>query len=267
VWLAYRLCDPLTAALQGMMAKNDESVAQQFAPMIRQTLRFVIIMLAAVLIIQNLGYKVTSLITGLGIGGLAVALAAQDTLANVFGTLVMLTDRPFRVGDWVFVDGVEGTVESLGFRSTRVRTWSKSLIVVPNKLLTEKHIENWSAMPKRRVKMTLGLTYNTPPSKVEAFVSQVKEMLNTDSSVDQDFHMVNFTTFGASSLEIMLYYFTRTTIWAEYLAERQRLNLKIMCIAEDLGVSFAFPSQTQYFGDPLHVIHEHASGRDHAPIS
>jgi MscS family membrane protein len=267
VWMFYRICEPIAAVIHSVMSKSDEGVADQFVPIIRKTMRFTVMALAAVLVIQNLGYQVTSLVAGLGIGGLAVALAAQDTLANIFGTLVMLTDRPFKVGDWVLVGGLEGTVESLGFRSTRIRTFSKSLIVVPNKLLTEQQIENWSAMPKRRINMTLGLTYDTPPDKIEIFVERLKTLLETDAAVDQEFHMVNFTGFGSSSLDILLYFFTKTTVWSDFMNERQRLNLQIMRIAHEVGVSFAFPSQTQYFADPLRVVHEQIQGAPHAPIS
>jgi MscS family membrane protein len=256
VWLVLRLVDPLTAVIQDGLAKSDEVTSQQFTPIIRSSLRFVIFALAGVLLIQNLGYQVSSLIAGLGIGGLAVALAAQDTLANVFGTVVMLTDRPFQVGDWVLMAGVEGTVEEIGFRSTRIRTWGKSLVVVPNKLLTSQTIENWSAMPVRRVKQTLSLTYGTSREKMETFVQRVRALLAEDAAVDQRFHMVNFTDFGASSLDILVYYFTRTTAWAEYMNERQRINLEMMRIAEEVGVSFAFPTQTLHFGEPLRVLTE-----------
>ncbi len=251
IWTLYRLIDVVVAIAGDLMSKEDELTSQQFTPIIRSSLRFVLLALAGVLIVQNLGYQVSSLITGLGIGGLAVALAAQDTLANVFGTVVMLTDRPFKVGDWIQMGDVEGTVEEIGFRATRIRTFAKSLIVVPNKLMTDRHLENWSAMPKRRIKMTLGLTYGTTPEQMEAFVSGVKELLTTDPAVDQSFHMVNFVEFGAHSLDILVYFFTVTTNWAEYMAERQRINLEFMKIARRVGVDFAFPTQTIHFGDAL----------------
>jgi len=256
VWLVLRLIEPLTAVVQDALAKSDPTLSQQFTPIIRSSLRFVVFVLAGILLVQNLGYQVSSLIAGLGIGGLAVALAAQDTLANVFGTVVMLTDRPFQVGDWVLIGEVEGTVEQIGFRSTRVRTWGKSLVVVPNKLLTSQSIENWSAMPKRRVKQTLSLTYSTTPEQMQAFVDRVRALLAGDAAVDPEFFMVQFTDFGASSLDVLVYYFTRTTAWAEYLAERQRINLEFMRIAREVGVDFAFPTRTLHFGDALRMESE-----------
>lgn len=260
VWIFYRMIDMLVAIVEDLLAKEDEQTRKQFTPIIRGALRFVLFALAGILIVQNLGYQVTSLITGMGIGGLAVALAAQDTLANIFGTVVMLTDRPFLVGDWVQVDSYEGTVEEIGFRSTRIRTWAKSLIVVPNKLLTERHLENWSAMPKRRIKMTLSLTYGTTPEQMETFVNEIRNLLQNDPAVDKDVQMIYFTDFGAHSLDVMIYYFTVTTIWAEYLAERQRINLEFMRIARRVGVEFAFPTQTLHFGEPLNV-HQDAGTR------
>ena len=248
-WFFYRMGDFLSEILKDAFARVDEDLAEHFAPLARQALRILVVVFGSVIIIQNLGYSVASLLTGLGIGGLAVALAAQDTLANFFGTIVMFTDRPFKVGDWVQFRDVDGDVESIGLRSSRIRTWSKSLVTVPNKLLTSEIIENWSAMPKRRVKMTIGVTYDSPPEKVHALVEEIKKILREDEGVDQDFFLVYFTDFGRSSLDLFIYYFSVSTVWAEYLAVRQGVNLAIMNAVDKLGLSFAFPSTTVYFGE------------------
>jgi len=251
VWVFYRLCAPVTEMLRDFMSKSDGDLAAQFAPLMRQAMRVSVVAIGGILIIQNLGYSVSSLLAGLGVGGLAVALAAQDTVANLFGTFVMFTDRPFKVGDWVQFKDVDGDVEAIGFRSTKVRTWSKSLKVIPNKVLTSEIIENWSAMPKRRVKMTFGITYDSTPEQIEALIARIKTLLKTHPGVDQDYMLVNFTGFGSSQLDIFLYYFTATTVWAEYMEIRQDINLKIMKIVEELGLAFAFPSQSVYFENPL----------------
>ena len=248
VWAIYRLSSLLTILIQNIISKADETVADQFAPLITQSLRITILALGIILIIQNLGYSVGSLLAGLGIGGLAVALAAQDTLANLFGTFVLIADRPFKVGDWVQFRDVDGDVESIGFRSTKIRTWSKSLKIVPNKLLTSEIIENWSAMPKRRVKMTIGVTYDSHPQKLETLRSELENILINDPGVDQTYFLVYFTDFGASALEFFIYYFTKTTVWKEYLQTRERINIKFMKAVSDQGLSFAFPSQTIYMG-------------------
>jgi MscS family membrane protein len=244
IWLLYRLITPLAAFLEDRLFRNDETARRQFAPILTGVLRFLLITLAAVFMAHNLGYHVTSLLAGLGIGGLAVALAAQDTLANILGTVVVLSDRPFRVGDWVRVDGQEGTVESIGFRSTRIRTFAKSLIVVPNKLLTEKQIENWSAMTYRRVKMSLGLLYATEPERMTAFVENLRQLLVTDAGVDAETVTVAFTEFGTSSLDVLVIYFTHAIPYDEHLVVRQRLNLAILRLAAAQGVEFAFPTRT-----------------------
>jgi MscS family membrane protein len=251
VWVAYRLSDLLSVIIRNVLLAGNEDIGEHFADLFKQAMRVMVVIIGGIMIIQNLGYSVGSLLAGLGIGGLAVALAAQDTLANLFGTVVMLTDKPFKIGDWIQFKNVDGDVESIGFRSTRVRTWSKSLMIIPNKIITSEIIQNWSAMPKRRVKMTIGITYDSPRDKIELLVERIRTLLRNDPDVDQDYLLVNFTDFGPSSLDIFLYYFTKSTVWAEYLKVREKINLQIMAIVEELGLSFAFPSQTIYFGNEL----------------
>ncbi|MBN1879140.1 mechanosensitive ion channel family protein [bacterium] len=249
IWTLYRLSNLLSRVMMGMFAKVDNDMADNFAPLISQAVKITIISLGVLVVIQNLGYSIGSVLAGLGIGGLAVALAAQDTLSNLFGTLVMVIDKPFKVGDWVQFRDIDGNVETIGFRSTKVRTWSKSLKIVPNKLLTSEIIENWSEMTKRRVKMTIGITYDSPPEKVMALRDRMEQILRDDPDVDQDYMLVYFNDFAPSSLEIFVYYFTRSTAWKEYLHVRQRINLDFIRAVSELGLSFAFPSQTVYFAN------------------
>ncbi|MCI0515754.1 mechanosensitive ion channel family protein [candidate division KSB1 bacterium] len=251
VWLVYRLTDLLAYVFKQFILVSNEEFAQQFAELFRQSLRILVLVLGGIMIIQNLGYSVSSLLTGLGIGGLAVALAAQDTLANFFGTIVMVTDRPFKIGDWIQFGNVDGQVESIGFRSTRVRTWSKSMMIIPNKLLTSEIIQNWSLMPKRRVQMTIGITYDSPQASVQLLLTRIREILKNDPAVDSEFYLANFVDFSPSSLDIMIYYFTISTKWAEHLAVRERINLQIISLISEMGLLFAFPSQTVYFGNSL----------------
>ncbi len=253
VWIAFRLCTPVTEALRDIMSRSDESLATQFVPIIRSTMQVAVILIGGILILQNSGYEVSSLIAGLGIGGLAIALAAQETVSNIFGTLVMFTDKPFKVGDWVQFRDVDGDVESIGFRSTRVRTWAKSIKVIPNKMLTSEIIENWSVMPKRRVSMTIGVQYDSPPEKVDELTKRIYQLLQDNSRINQEYMIVAFTDFGPSSLDIFVYYFTTVTAWKDYMHIRQEVNIGIMKIVEELGLSFAFPSKTVYFGDDLQI--------------
>ena len=143
----------------------------------------------------------------MGLGGLAFALAAKDTVANLFGSATIFASRPFQIGDWVYIDGTEGTVESVGFRSTRVRTFYNSLISVPNAKVVDSVVDNYGARQYRRVKAMLGLTYDTPPDKLEAFVVGVRELIANHPKTRKDLFEVHFYEFGPSSLNVLVYFF------------------------------------------------------------
>jgi len=211
--------------------------------------RTFIIILAIVLVIQNLGYSISGLLASLGIGGLAVALAAKDTLSNIFGSIMILLDRPFRVGDWVKTGDLEGTVEEIGFRSTKIRTFAKTMITVPNNIIATTAVNNFSRMPKRRIKMTVGVSYASSPQQMRDAVATIRTMLEQHPDINQDFMLVNFTTFSASTLDILVYCFTTTTNWGEYLRAREDVCLKIMEIVAQLDMEIAFPSQSLYLHD------------------
>jgi len=189
---------------------------------------------------------VTGLVAGLGVGGLAVALAFQDTLGNFFGSIFILLDRPFAVGDWIKVGDVEGIVEDIGFRSTRIRTFPKTVVSVPNKTVASTTVDNWSKMPKRRVRQTVGVTYETTPEQMEHAVAAIREIVQNDEGVDKEYIVVRFTEFGDSSLNILVYYFTTAVGFADHAATRERINLAIMRTLENLGLSIAFPTHTVY---------------------
>jgi MscS family membrane protein len=187
---------------------------------------------------------VGSLLAGLGIGGVAIALASKDTVANLFGSLVIFLDKPFQIGDWIEMGSIEGTVEEVGLRTTRVRTFANSLITIPNAKFTTEAVNNWSRMKKRRIKMTVGLTYDATPDKVEEAVLRIREIIAADEKIRNDFYLVNFDNLGPSSLDLFVYCFTETTNWAEFLQAKQEFLLKIMRAVEELGLEFAFPTQT-----------------------
>ncbi|GAB4271520.1 MAG: mechanosensitive ion channel family protein [Opitutales bacterium] len=246
-WGLIRLCDSSVAAVEDS-AKEKNSALIGFLPLIRKALRIFIIIVSVVLVIDNLGYSVAGLITTLGLGGAAFAFAAKDTIANLYGSVALALDRPFKVGDWIAVGGkVDGTVESIGLRSTRVRTFPKTLLTIPNNYLANEIINNWSRMPKRRVKQFIGVSYESSPDEMNALVEDIRTLLREDEAVDPSYMLVNFTDFGPSSLDIMVYYFTKSIVWSEYLDARQRINTKIMQAIADRGLSIAFPTQTIYF--------------------
>jgi len=197
--------------------------------------------------LQVWGINVTALVASLGIGGLAFALAAKDTVANLFGSFSLLADRTIRIGEWIVVNNVEGVVEDIGMRTTKIRSFDKSVITVPNHVIANSPIENFSRRGIRRIRMHIGLTYATTTEQITAIVNGIKTMLQTHEGISHnDTLLVNFESFGDSSLNIFVYTFTNTANWENYLQIREDINLKIMKIVAEHGASFAFPSQSVY---------------------
>lgn len=246
LWFALRLTDNLTGIWLEKAKLTEGTYDDQLAPFVRAGVKATLIIVAVIMIIQNAGGDVGSLLAGFGIGGVAIAMASKDAIANLFGSLVIFIDRPFQIGDWVEIGGQEGTVEEVGMRVTRIRTFANSLITVPNAQLTTTAINNWSRMQKRRIKLTLGISYGATADQVAAAVEAIREVLRNDERIDQSFSLVNFTDFGASSLDIFVYCFTTTTRWDEYMQVRQEVLLEFMRSVEKLGLSFAFPSTSVY---------------------
>ncbi|MBN2644927.1 MAG: mechanosensitive ion channel family protein [Desulfuromonadaceae bacterium] len=249
-WVLFNAVDLVEGTLGHWAHSTGSPLDDHLLPFIRKTARSFIIILALVMVIQNLGYSISGLLASLGLGGLAVALAAKDTLSNIFGSVMILLDRPFRVGDWVKTDKLEGTVEEIGFRSTKIRTFAKTLITVPNNIIANTPLDNFSRMPKRRIKMTIGVTYASTPQQMRRAVNDIRAMLQQHPAIQQDFMLVNFTEFSPSSLDILVYCFTTTTNWALYLEARQDVCLRIMEILDQLGMALAFPSRSIYLHEP-----------------
>jgi len=247
LWLLFRLVDVLAVYLTRLAGRTESELDDQLVPLVRKALKVTIGLLLAVWVVQLLGYSVTSLLAGMGIGGLAVALALQDTLGNFFGSIFIFMDRPFTVGDMVKIGDVEGTIEQIGFRTTRLRTWPKTVVCIPNKTVAGAVIDNLSKRPIRRVDQTIGLTYETAAEAMEQAVAAIAEVLAADDGVDDETAIVRFVEFGASSLDIQMTYFTRAVDRPGYLATRERVNLAIMRAVEDLGLSIAFPTRAVYF--------------------
>jgi len=243
-WTAFRLADAFAQLLNELAGRTDSRLDDQLVPLARKALKTFLAILAFILTAQNLGYSVSGLLAGLGIGGLALAMAAKDTLANLFGSLMILVDRPFHVGDWITFDGGDGVVEEIGLRSTRVRTFAKTVVSIPNQSLANATVENHSLMPKRRIKFSLGVTYDATTAQMEELVRRIEAWLRGNPEIDQEFMLVKFTEFNASSLDVFIYCFTVTTDWSRHLSVRQEVNLQAMRIVEELGLSVAFPTRT-----------------------
>lgn len=249
-WALVRSVNILTDVLSTVAEKTDTELDDYLVPLVGRVLRAVIVGIIAVIVLQELGINVAGIVAGLGVGGLAFALAAQDTVANWFGALMIYTDRPFETGDWIKTSSLEGVVEDIGLRSTRVRTFAKTVVSVPNRQLADDTIENFSRMPKRRVSFKLGVTYSTTPAMMEEAIERIRDLLRGHPEIDQTFWLVKFTEFGDSALTILVHFFTNTTDWERYLSIRQDLNLAIMHRFAEIGVEAAFPSTSVYMENP-----------------
>jgi len=264
--LAYRILGVSLNLLQEKAGRTDSTLDDQFVSLFSKTAKTILVVFGVMILIQNMGVNVFSLLTGLGIGGLAFALAAKDTAANLFGSITIFVDRPFKLGDWIRIGEADGIVEDIGLRTTRIRTFGKELVIIPNAEISTTQIVNISERPARRTYVTLGLTYDTPPEKIEAFVEGLKNILLAAPYTQKDnFHVV-FSGYGDFSLNIMLYYFQEVQNWSEELIGRHYINLEILRLAKETGVDFAFPTQTLHMEtfpgqEPIRRIHDTDAGK------
>ncbi len=241
---AFAQIDLLGMALRARARRSENRFQDQLVPFVTKTLKLAAGILGAVFLIARLGGDVTALLAGLGLSGLAVALAAQDLLKNLFGSITVLLDRPFRVGDWIRIGDVEGVVEDVGFRSTRVRTFHASLITLPNARLIDVSVDNYGARRFRRWSTRIRITYDTPPATVDAFCEGIRQLVRDNASMRQDAFEIHLNEFGAHALEIMLYVFFVAPDWSTELRLRHDLALDILRLADRLGVRIAFPTRT-----------------------
>jgi len=225
----------------------DKQHSKELGAFIIKVIKGFVIAIGASMILHNWGVNVTGIVASLGLGGLAFALAAKDTAANLFASIALLLDNSIKGGEWIKVAGVEGVVVSVGMRTTKIRSFQKSLFTVPNHLIANNPIENFSRRGVRRIKMNVGLTYNTSSSQLENIVLEIRKMLQNHPKISQkETLLVNFNDFGDSALKIFIYAFTHTSQWDRYLDIREDIHLKIIQIVEKNGSSFAFPSQSLY---------------------
>lgn len=224
------------------------------ASAISKLLRAAVIITSVLVILQNMGYSISGVLAFGGIGGIAVGFAAKDLLANFFGGLMVYLDRPFKVGDWIRSpdQNIEGTVEHIGWRQTRIRTFDKRPLYVPNATFSTISVENPSRMSHRRINETVGVRYSDF-SKLSEILSEIKDMVGQHEEIDSDeIYMVNFNQFGPSSLDFFIYAYTRTTNWAKYHEVKQDVLFQAMQIIEKHGAEVAFPTRT------LHLFNENA---------
>jgi MscS family membrane protein len=226
------------------IANEKKSGVAAFLPWIKKTLVTVFVVLGVLMIAQSLGANVKAFLAGLGIGGLAFALAAQDTIANLFGSVVVAIDQPFKLGETVKIGAFTGTVEDIGLRSTKLRAVDKSLIVLPNKMVAAEVVTNLARFIERRVEQVIGLTYDTSPEQMEAIVEDFRQILLNEAEIDPTSIHVYFRDYSASSIDVWIVYIARDPDFPKHMRLRQRINLAIMRAVQARGLSFAFPTQT-----------------------
>lgn len=226
--------------------KTENTLDDQLIPALKRIIEIIVWAVGIICVLDFLDVNVTALLAGISIGGLAIALAAQDTVKNFFGSIMIFIDRPFQIGDWINFDDVDGTVEEVGIRSTRIRSFANSVIYVPNGMLTNKVVNNMGLRKYRRFKTELGVTYNTPPDKINLFVEGIRSIIENHPTTRKDYFEVHLNSFGESSINILLYCFFEAREWTEELMSRHEIMYAILLLSQDLGVSFAFPSQSIY---------------------
>ena len=279
VWGAYRLVDLIAAYLKDAVANTSSKLDDALVPLVTKTIKVFVTVMGIVFIADNLDIDVTSLLAGLGLGGLAFALAAKDVAGNLFGSITVLLDQTFHVGDWVIIGDVEGTVEHIGFRSTRIRTFYNSLVSVPNSNLITANVDNMGRRFYRRLSCKFSIAYNTPPDRIEAFCEGIREIVRQHPYTRKNYFHVYLNEFSASALEILVYVFWQTPEWGTELRERHRFLLDCLRLAERLGIEYAYPTQTLYlkqsetgipspaqseYVPPRSADDAHAAGRDEA---
>jgi MscS family membrane protein len=250
-WALWRAVDVVSAVIgQGAWSRDSPSARSLLAVGGRAG-KAAVLALGVIATLAELGFPVASLVAGLGLGGLALALAAQKTVENLFGSLSLAVDQPVRVGDFVRVEDFVGTVEAIGLRSTRVRTLDRTLITIPNGRLADMRLESFSARDRMRLACTLGLVYDTTAAQMRRVLAGLEAALRAHPQIWPDAVVVRFKEFGASSLDIEVMAWFQTPEWSEFQLIRQEVLLQFMEVVERAGTSFAFPTQTVHLtGDP-----------------
>ncbi len=244
-WLFLRVYDALARRVETLARKKD-GVKDVF-PIFRKFIRWMIIVFALLTILSRLGFDVKGLMLSLGIGGAALAFASKDTIANFFGSVSLIMDAPFRIGDRIQVSGkLDGTVESIGIRSTRIRNLDQTVSILPNSYLANEYIVNVTRWKKRKVAMKIGLVYSTTADQMRSVVGGIAQMLKSDPDVNGETILVNFSEFAESSLNISITYFTNSVETAKYLEVSERVNFAIMEIVAKNGTQMAFPTRSVY---------------------
>ncbi|MFH1478019.1 MAG: mechanosensitive ion channel family protein [Verrucomicrobiota bacterium] len=247
----YSLVDIADYYLIGLARKTASKVDDVLAPLVGKSIRITVLVLVLLNVIQQVsGRSITTILAGLGVGGLAIALAGQDTIKNFFGSLVILMDKPFEIGERIVVDKYDGPVESIGFRSTRIRTLDGHQVTIPNSEMVGKTVQNIGKRPHIRRLANITVTYDTPPEKVRRALNIIKEILNDHEGMHPEFPpRVYFNAFNDASLNIMMIYWYHPPDYWKYMQFSEHVNLQILKQFNAAGIEFAFPTQTVYLAN------------------
>jgi MscS family membrane protein len=236
----YNLLDMISFTTQTLRTLIGVEIEERLLPFLRVVVKVFIIVMGALIVIQEFGYDVTGLVASFGVIGLAFSLAAQDTASNVFGFTAIVGDNPFEVGDYIMSGDIAGVVEQVGVRSTRIRKLDQSLVVMPNNKLSSNPITNWTRLQKRRLDFTIGVTYRTSSDQMRVLLEQLRILLKSRHDIDPESVIVHFINFGESSLQIRIIAYIMLSDWAKYTAEVEQINLAIMEIVDEMGVEIAY---------------------------
>lgn len=242
--VCYRIVDVLGMYMMKLAERTDSTLDDQLVPLVRKALKLFVIIVGALAILANLDIDILPLLTGLSIGGLAFALAAQDTLKNFFGSIMIFIDKPFQIGDWITSGNIDGTVEEVGFRATRVRTFRDSVTYVPNSLIADKTVDNHGLRNYRRFYTQIAINYDTPANVINVFIDGLRKIVDHHPQTRKDNYHVYLNDMADSSLNVMFYIFFEVPTWGDELRCRHEVLIEIIKLAEELGVNFAFPTST-----------------------
>jgi MscS family membrane protein len=257
-WLVIRLLDVFVGAWRERLRAREQRSGMAVLSLASKTAKALIVLLAGIAMLQNFGVNVTGLLAGLGVGGIALALAAQKTVENLFGGVSLAADQPVRVGDFCKFGTQVGTVEDIGLRSTRIRTLDRTIITVPNAEFAQVQIENYAARDRIRLLTTLNLRYETTPEQLRRVLEELRKLLLAHPKVHPDPARVRFVRFGAYSLDVEVFAYILTRDYNEYLAVQEELYLSMMDLVKACGTGLAFPSQTLYLERDQHPADDDA---------
>ncbi len=244
--IVLRVLDIFMLYFHKLTQRTENKLDEQVVPILKRSLQAVIILWAVFQALNLLEVNVTALIAGVSIGGLAIALAAQDTVKNLIGSAMIFVDKPFQIGDFIDLGGFSGTVEEVGFRTTRIRKPDSSLVAVPNGVIANQSITNMGVRVYRLFQTQLGITYGTPPERIELFTESLKQLITSHPHTQKEGYYVHLSSLADSSLNVLFRAPLQVTDYATELRVKEELLLAILRIADSLEISFAFPSSSIY---------------------